>query len=153
MVSPGVSVVQTRFCFAVKCLIMSECSSLIGQVVSSLNDDVVVDQRVLGVADSWWHSMLILPPLFKDSPASPFLSAYYPDCVGMSPSAAPGNQRPEQRRAAPPHSESVIHWPLTLMNRSTCFHDQLASLLRDLDFMMNKQTSVYFASPTRPLSE
>ncbi|ROI15267.1 Lysine-specific histone demethylase 1B [Anabarilius grahami] len=80
-----------------------ECSSLIGQVVSSLNDDVVVDQRVLGVADSWWHSMLILPPLFKDSPASPFLSAYYPDCVGMSPSAAPGNQRPEQRRAAPPH--------------------------------------------------
>ncbi|XP_048059434.1 lysine-specific histone demethylase 1B isoform X2 [Megalobrama amblycephala] len=61
------------------------------------------DVRVLGVADSWWHSMLILPPLFKDSPASPFLSAYYPDCVGMSPSAAPGNQRPEQRRAAPPH--------------------------------------------------
>ncbi|XP_067268067.1 lysine-specific histone demethylase 2 isoform X3 [Chanodichthys erythropterus] len=59
--------------------------------------------RVLGVADSWWHSMLILPPLFKDSPASPFLSAYYPDCVGMSPSAVPGNQRPEQRRAAPPH--------------------------------------------------
>ncbi|XP_067268065.1 lysine-specific histone demethylase 2 isoform X1 [Chanodichthys erythropterus] len=61
------------------------------------------DVRVLGVADSWWHSMLILPPLFKDSPASPFLSAYYPDCVGMSPSAVPGNQRPEQRRAAPPH--------------------------------------------------
>ncbi|XP_073678158.1 lysine-specific histone demethylase 2 [Garra rufa] len=66
------------------------------------------DTRVAGVTDSWWLSMLILPPLFKDSPASPFLSAYYPDCVGMSPSASPsnqahGNQRPEQRRAAPPH--------------------------------------------------
>ncbi|KAL0167392.1 hypothetical protein M9458_039236, partial [Cirrhinus mrigala] len=64
--------------------------------------------RVAGVTDSWWLSMLILPPLFKDSPASPFLSAYYPDCVGMSPSASPsnqahGNQRPEQRRAAQPH--------------------------------------------------
>ncbi|KAK7139656.1 hypothetical protein R3I93_016709 [Phoxinus phoxinus] len=61
------------------------------------------DVRVAGVTDSWWLSMLILPPLFKDSPASPFLSAYYPDCVGMSPSAGPGNQRQEQRRAAPPH--------------------------------------------------
>ncbi|XP_043089036.1 lysine-specific histone demethylase 1B isoform X4 [Puntigrus tetrazona] len=55
------------------------------------------DVRVSGVTDSWWLSMLILPPLFKDSPASPFLSAYYPDCVGMSPSASP-----EHRRAAPP---------------------------------------------------
>uniref|UniRef100_A0A3B4FH01 [histone-H3]-N(6),N(6)-dimethyl-L-lysine(4) FAD-dependent demethylase n=1 Tax=Pundamilia nyererei TaxID=303518 RepID=A0A3B4FH01_9CICH len=45
------------------------------------------DLRVAEVTDSWWHSMLILPPLFKDSPASPFLTAYYPDCVGMSPSA------------------------------------------------------------------
>ncbi|KAG7273586.1 hypothetical protein CRUP_019832 [Coryphaenoides rupestris] len=36
----------------------------------------------------WWHSMLILPPLLKDSPASPFLAAYYPDCVGMSPSGS-----------------------------------------------------------------
>ncbi|XP_052388842.1 lysine-specific histone demethylase 2 [Carassius gibelio] len=66
------------------------------------------DVRVAGVTDSWWLSMLILPPLFKDSPASPFLSSYYPDCVGMSPSASPsnhppGNQRPEQRRAAQPH--------------------------------------------------
>uniref|UniRef100_A0A3P8QXW3 Lysine demethylase 1B n=1 Tax=Astatotilapia calliptera TaxID=8154 RepID=A0A3P8QXW3_ASTCA len=39
----------------------------------------------------WWHSMLILPPLFKDSPASPFLTAYYPDCVGMSPSGSSSN--------------------------------------------------------------
>lgn len=30
--------------------------------------------------------MLILPPLLKDSVAAPLLSAYYPDCVGMSPS-------------------------------------------------------------------
>ncbi|XP_051948616.1 lysine-specific histone demethylase 2 [Xyrauchen texanus] len=60
------------------------------------------DGRVAGVTDSWWHSMLILPPLFKESPASPFLSAYYPDCVGMSPSASSGNQRPEQRCAVQP---------------------------------------------------
>ena len=32
--------------------------------------------------------MLILPPLLKDSVAAPLLSAYYPDCVGMSPSCA-----------------------------------------------------------------
>ncbi|XP_056597117.1 lysine-specific histone demethylase 2 [Triplophysa dalaica] len=57
------------------------------------------DGRVAGVTDSWWHSMLILPPLFKDSLASPFLSAYYPDCVGMSPSASPNTQR----CAAQPH--------------------------------------------------
>ncbi|KAL7382463.1 hypothetical protein ABVT39_022906 [Epinephelus coioides] len=49
------------------------------------------DLRVAEVTDSWWHSMLILPPLFKDSPASPFLAAYYPDCVGMSPSGSPSN--------------------------------------------------------------
>uniref|UniRef100_A0A8C5BG52 Lysine demethylase 1B n=1 Tax=Gadus morhua TaxID=8049 RepID=A0A8C5BG52_GADMO len=48
------------------------------------------DLRVAEVIDSWWHSMLILPPLLKDSPASPFLAAYYPDCVGMSPSSCPG---------------------------------------------------------------
>uniref|UniRef100_A0A8C5E919 [histone-H3]-N(6),N(6)-dimethyl-L-lysine(4) FAD-dependent demethylase n=1 Tax=Gouania willdenowi TaxID=441366 RepID=A0A8C5E919_GOUWI len=47
------------------------------------------DLRVAEVSDTWWHSMLILPPLFKESPASPFLAAYYPDCVGMSPSGSP----------------------------------------------------------------
>lgn len=57
-----------------------------------MSDDPLTDftscfsQRVAEVTDSWWHSMLILPPLFKDSPASPFLASYYPDCVGMSPS-------------------------------------------------------------------
>nr|XP_057904010.1 lysine-specific histone demethylase 2 isoform X4 [Doryrhamphus excisus] len=65
------------------------------------------DLRVAEVADSWWHSMLILPPLFKDSPAAPFLAAYYPDCVGMSPSCAPasthaGELRADHCRAAPP---------------------------------------------------
>uniref|UniRef100_A0A674EWN1 [histone-H3]-N(6),N(6)-dimethyl-L-lysine(4) FAD-dependent demethylase n=1 Tax=Salmo trutta TaxID=8032 RepID=A0A674EWN1_SALTR len=49
------------------------------------------DLRVAEVIDSWWHSMLILPPLFKDSPANPFLTAYYPDCVGMSPSGSTSN--------------------------------------------------------------
>nr|XP_060630866.1 lysine-specific histone demethylase 2 isoform X2 [Anolis sagrei ordinatus] len=44
------------------------------------------DLRVAEVSDPWWYSMLILPPLLKDSVAAPWLSAYYPDCVGMSPS-------------------------------------------------------------------
>lgn len=43
-------------------------------------------QRVSEVSNHWWYSMLILPPLLKDSVAAPLLSAYYPDCVGMSPS-------------------------------------------------------------------
>lgn len=64
------------------------------------------------VTDSWWHSMLILPPLFKESPASPFLAAYYPDCVGMSPSGSPSNVsltelRADHCRAVQPQSESV----------------------------------------------
>ncbi|XP_061903318.1 lysine-specific histone demethylase 2 isoform X1 [Entelurus aequoreus] len=67
------------------------------------------DLRVAEVTDSWWHSMLILPPLFKDSPASPFLAAYYPDCVGMSPSCTPGSAsmnelRADHCRAAQPQS-------------------------------------------------
>ncbi|XP_041868041.1 lysine-specific histone demethylase 1B isoform X2 [Melanotaenia boesemani] len=57
------------------------------------------DLRVAEVTDSWWHSMLILPPLFKESPASPFLSAYYPDCVGMSPSGSPSNVSQTEPRA------------------------------------------------------
>ncbi|XP_031215428.1 lysine-specific histone demethylase 1B isoform X1 [Mastomys coucha] len=44
------------------------------------------DLRVLEVSNHWWYSMLIQPPLLKDSVAAPLLSAYYPDCVGMSPS-------------------------------------------------------------------
>uniref|UniRef100_A0A8C4F6N7 [histone-H3]-N(6),N(6)-dimethyl-L-lysine(4) FAD-dependent demethylase n=1 Tax=Dicentrarchus labrax TaxID=13489 RepID=A0A8C4F6N7_DICLA len=57
------------------------------------------DLRVAEVTDSWWHSMLILPPLFKESPASPFLAAYYPDCVGMSPSGSPCNMSLTELRA------------------------------------------------------
>lgn len=54
--------------------------------------------------------MLILPPLFKESPASPFLTAYYPDCVGMSPSGSPSNMselRADHCRAVQPQSKSV----------------------------------------------
>lgn len=56
--------------------------------------------------------MLILPPLFKESPASPFLAAYYPDCVGMSPSGSPSNVsltelRADHCRAVQPQSKSV----------------------------------------------
>ncbi|XP_061112214.1 lysine-specific histone demethylase 2 isoform X2 [Conger conger] len=57
------------------------------------------DLRVAEVIDSWWHSMLILPPLLKDSPASAFLTAYYPDCVGMSPSSSPCNLSPNELKA------------------------------------------------------
>lgn len=56
------------------------------------------DLRVSGVSDSWWFSMLILPPLFKGSPAGPLLRAYYPDCVGMSPSA---EQRHRDQQTSP----------------------------------------------------
>ncbi|CAF94402.1 unnamed protein product, partial [Tetraodon nigroviridis] len=49
--------------------------------------------------------MLILPPLFKDSPASPFLVAYYPDCVGMSPSGSPRTASHAELRAD--HSRAV----------------------------------------------
>uniref|UniRef100_A0A3Q2CQ89 [histone-H3]-N(6),N(6)-dimethyl-L-lysine(4) FAD-dependent demethylase n=1 Tax=Cyprinodon variegatus TaxID=28743 RepID=A0A3Q2CQ89_CYPVA len=64
------------------------------------------DLRVAEVKESWWHSMLILPPLLKESPAGAFLSAYYPDCVGMSPSGSPCNVS-DPSRAAQPQSKSV----------------------------------------------
>ncbi|CAL9690747.1 unnamed protein product [Knipowitschia caucasica] len=61
------------------------------------------DMRVAEVAESWWQSMLILPPLFKDSPAGPFLAAYYPDCVGMSPAGSSASElRAEHCRTAQP---------------------------------------------------
>lgn len=63
------------------------------------------------MTDSWWHSMLILPPLFKDSPAGPFLAAYYPDCVGMSPSGSISHVSQTDLRAdhrtVQPQSKSV----------------------------------------------
>ncbi|XP_032436131.1 lysine-specific histone demethylase 1B isoform X1 [Xiphophorus hellerii] len=59
------------------------------------------DLRVAEVSESWWHSMLILPPLLKESPAGAFLSAYYPDCVGMSPSGSPCNVSAAELRAEP----------------------------------------------------
>uniref|UniRef100_A0AAZ3SXK4 [histone-H3]-N(6),N(6)-dimethyl-L-lysine(4) FAD-dependent demethylase n=1 Tax=Oncorhynchus tshawytscha TaxID=74940 RepID=A0AAZ3SXK4_ONCTS len=78
----------------------------------SYSEPCCVPQRVAEVIDSWWHSMLILPPLFKDSPANPFLTAYYPDCVGMSPSGSTSNHshaelRAEHCRAIPPQSKSI----------------------------------------------
>nr|XP_044992335.1 lysine-specific histone demethylase 1B isoform X2 [Jaculus jaculus] len=50
------------------------------------------DLRVSEVSNHWWYSMLIQPPLLKDSVAAPLLSAYYPDCVGMSPSCTSTNR-------------------------------------------------------------
>uniref|UniRef100_A0A8C6T312 [histone-H3]-N(6),N(6)-dimethyl-L-lysine(4) FAD-dependent demethylase n=1 Tax=Neogobius melanostomus TaxID=47308 RepID=A0A8C6T312_9GOBI len=69
------------------------------------------DLRVAEVTESWWQSMLILPPLFKDSPASPFLAAYYPDCVGMSPSGSsvsPNELRGDHCRAVQPQSKCLV---------------------------------------------
>lgn len=70
--------------------------------------------------------MLILPPLFKDSPASPFLSAYYPDCVGMSPSGSPGNTSHSELRAdlcrtAQPQSRTGISTHLWLILMKTLY--------------------------------
>ena len=66
--------------------------------------------------------MLILPPLLKDSVAAPLLSAYYPDCVGMSPSCAsthraagstsPGKLEPS--KAAPSAPGESRSWPSLL---------------------------------------
>ncbi|XP_077348380.1 lysine-specific histone demethylase 2 [Lithobates pipiens] len=50
------------------------------------------DLRVSEVSTQPWYSMLILPPLLKDSPAAALLAAYYPDCVGMSPSCTNTNR-------------------------------------------------------------
>ncbi|KAJ1200991.1 hypothetical protein NDU88_004809 [Pleurodeles waltl] len=65
------------------------------------------DLRVSEVSNSFWYSMLILPPLLKDSPAAPLLSAYYPDCVGMSPSCTSTRRIPsgksEHSKGVPPH--------------------------------------------------
>lgn len=79
-------------------------------------------QRVAEVANSWWHAMLILPPLFKDSPASPFLVAYYPDCVGMSPSGSLSTVsktelRADHCRASQTQSESVFMRKIQLFHR------------------------------------
>ncbi|XP_072267735.1 lysine-specific histone demethylase 2 isoform X2 [Pyxicephalus adspersus] len=50
------------------------------------------DLRVSEVSTQPWYSMIILPPLLKDSPAAALLAAYYPDCVGMSPSCTTTNR-------------------------------------------------------------
>uniref|UniRef100_A0A6I8QFY2 [histone-H3]-N(6),N(6)-dimethyl-L-lysine(4) FAD-dependent demethylase n=1 Tax=Xenopus tropicalis TaxID=8364 RepID=A0A6I8QFY2_XENTR len=50
------------------------------------------DLRVSEVSTHSWYSMLILPPLLKDSPSATLLAAYYPDCVGMSPSCTSTNR-------------------------------------------------------------
>ncbi|XP_073534930.1 lysine-specific histone demethylase 2 isoform X1 [Phyllobates terribilis] len=50
------------------------------------------DLRVSEVSTQPWYAMLILPPLLKDSPSAPLLAAYYPDCVGMSPSCTRTNR-------------------------------------------------------------
>ncbi|XP_073422202.1 lysine-specific histone demethylase 2 isoform X2 [Dendrobates tinctorius] len=50
------------------------------------------DLRVSEVSTHQWYAMLILPPLLKDSPSAPLLAAYYPDCVGMSPSCTRTNR-------------------------------------------------------------
>ncbi|KAG9479197.1 hypothetical protein GDO78_012724 [Eleutherodactylus coqui] len=64
------------------------------------------DLRVSEVSTQPWYAMLILPPLLKDSPAAPLLAAYYPDCVGMSPSCTNtnrlhGENKLEQSRETP----------------------------------------------------
>uniref|UniRef100_A0A8C9L5Y7 Lysine demethylase 1B n=1 Tax=Pavo cristatus TaxID=9049 RepID=A0A8C9L5Y7_PAVCR len=67
------------------------------------------DLRVAEVSDHWWYSMLILPPLLKDSVAAPFLAAYYPDCVGMSPSCTSTNRLPgESNLVKLEHLKSVL---------------------------------------------
>lgn len=90
------------------CFFQSGCLFLLQDLATVIS----FPQRVAEVSDSWWHSMLILPPLLKESPASPFLAAYYPDCVGMSPpgsssSASSSELKADAHRAVHPQSEFV----------------------------------------------
>nr|XP_021409167.1 lysine-specific histone demethylase 1B [Lonchura striata domestica] len=76
------------------------------------------DLRVAEVSDHWWYSMLILPPLLKDSVAAPFLAAYYPDCVGMSPSCTSTNRLPgESNLVKLEHLKSVPNVTVAGMNK------------------------------------
>ncbi|PIK55285.1 putative lysine-specific histone demethylase 1B [Apostichopus japonicus] len=50
------------------------------------------DPRVNQVFDDTWLQLLMTPPLLKRSPAAQFLSAYFPDGVGLSPTS----QNPEE---------------------------------------------------------
>ncbi|XP_029446598.1 lysine-specific histone demethylase 1B [Rhinatrema bivittatum] len=77
------------------------------------------DMRVAEVSDYWWYTMLILPPLLKDSPAAPLLSAYYPDCVGMSPSCTSTNRLlSESHLGKQEHYKGVPPSPMVVgMNR------------------------------------
>ncbi|CAL8298829.1 unnamed protein product [Lota lota] len=82
------------------------------------------DLRVAEVIDSWWHSMLILPPLLKDSPASPFLAAYYPDCVGMSPSSCPSSMaelRGQHCKTTQPQTLTSVPFPPAVPGLSPYF--------------------------------
>uniref|UniRef100_A0A8C9APD2 [histone-H3]-N(6),N(6)-dimethyl-L-lysine(4) FAD-dependent demethylase n=1 Tax=Prolemur simus TaxID=1328070 RepID=A0A8C9APD2_PROSS len=78
------------------------------------------DLRVSEVSNHWWYSMLILPPLLKDSVAAPLLSAYYPDCVGMSPSCTSTNRAAAGSNASPgklEHSKAAPSVLVPDMNR------------------------------------
>ncbi len=80
-------------------------------------------QRVAGVTDSWWLSMLILRRCLRTAPASPFLSAYYPDCVGMSPVCL----------ARAPPERTISQWVQNPDRVSShCFHDPHNDLIQTL---------------------
>ncbi|XP_077989973.1 lysine-specific histone demethylase 2-like [Glandiceps talaboti] len=61
-----------------------------GVTSCSMPEDKIV-QQVLNHPD--WLSTLVYLPLVKKSPAAPFLSNYYPDGVGMSPSCLKTTQQ------------------------------------------------------------
>ncbi|XP_061405386.1 LOW QUALITY PROTEIN: lysine-specific histone demethylase 2 [Lethenteron reissneri] len=74
------------------------------------------DSRVVEVSEPRWFAMLLLPPLLKDSPAAPFLSAYYLDCVGMSPACA-GTERSVPRfTSLENYSHAVPHTTVPGLN-------------------------------------
>ncbi|XP_028824034.1 lysine-specific histone demethylase 1B isoform X3 [Denticeps clupeoides] len=112
------------------------------------------DMRVAGVADSWWSSMLILPPLLKDSPASLFLTAFYPDCVGMSPSGPPNSSGKlwlEQRRLIQPQRPGLSPYfhPFYQPNecgKALCLHPDMMELDELYEFPeFSRDPSMYLA--------
>ena len=52
-------------------------------------------KRVSAVNNAGWLESLTEPPLLQDSPAAQFLTSYFPDGVGLSPTFNDWNQNAE----------------------------------------------------------
>ncbi|XP_071959369.1 lysine-specific histone demethylase 2-like [Antedon mediterranea] len=68
-------------------LIQKYCCGMVQVGKQSINNDACnqeEDHRVEQTNDENWLTLLMNPPLLKNSPAAPYLQEYYPDGVGLS---------------------------------------------------------------------